>query len=89
MRSSQQDGLKCHSESIVQPSSRKSKFQLQAFAVAVAMFLLGTVAFLPQVSAGTLATDPNALQKIKEFIYKPKPDDLVIKPQGHEAEEAA
>jgi hypothetical protein len=46
-------------------------------------------AFLPQVSAGTLATDPNALQKIKEFIYKPKPDDLVIKPQGHEAEEAA
>jgi hypothetical protein len=49
----------------------------------------GPECLLPQVSAGTLATDPNALQKIKEFIYKPKPDDLVIKPQGHEAEEAA
>lgn len=66
----------------MQLSPRNFKFQRQAFAVAVAMFLLGTVAFLPQVSAGTLATDPNALQKIQEFIYKPKPNDLIIKPQG-------
>ncbi len=66
----------------MQPSPRNSKFQPQAFAVAVVIFLLGTVAFLPQVSAGSLATDPNALQKIQGFIYKPKPNDLVVKPQG-------
>jgi hypothetical protein len=34
------------------------------------------------LTGGRQPTDPNALQKIKEFIYKPKPDDLVIKPQG-------
>ncbi len=46
------------------------------------MFFLGTVAFLPQTEAGNLATNPNAAQIVQHFIYKPKPTELVLKPQA-------
>jgi hypothetical protein len=36
---------------------------------------------LPQAEAGNLANDPNALQKIQQFIYKPAPGDLLLKPK--------
>jgi hypothetical protein len=42
----------------------------------------GTVALLPQADAGNLATDPNAAQIVQHFIYKPKPTELLLKPQA-------
>ena len=41
------------------------------------MFFLGTVAFLPQAEAGNLAA-----QIVQHFIYKPKPTELLLKPQA-------
>jgi len=60
---------------------RNLKFRLQALAAGASVFLLGTVAFLPQVQAGNLATNSNALQIVQQFIYKPKPTELLLKPQ--------
>jgi hypothetical protein len=65
MRSSQKTASKLP-ESIVQLSPRNSKFRLLAAAGLV--FLFGSVAFSPQAEAGNLAADPNALQKIQQFI---------------------
>ena len=42
---------------------------------------MGTVAFWPQADAGNLATNPNAPQIVRQFVYKPKPTELVLKPQ--------
>lgn len=50
-------------------------------AVAASAFFLGTVAFLPQAEAGNLATNPNAAQIVQQFVYKPKPTELLLKPQ--------
>jgi len=61
---------------------RNAKFQLQALATGALIFILGTVAFLPRAEARDLATDPNALQKIQQFIYKPAPSELLLKPKG-------
>ena len=36
---------------------------------------------MPQVQAGNLATNSNALQIVQQFIYKPKPTELLLKPQ--------
>jgi len=63
-------------------SPRNAKFQLQALAAGALIFILGTVAFLPRAEARDLATDPNALQKIQQFIYKPAPSELLLKPKG-------
>ena len=61
---------------------RNVKFRQQALAVAASVFFLGTVAFLPQAEAGNLATNPNAAQIVQHFIYKPKPTELLLKPQA-------
>jgi len=37
---------------------------------------------LPRAEARDLATDPNAVQKIQQFIYKPAPSELLLKLQG-------
>lgn len=63
-------------------SPRNAKFELQALAGGILIFILSTVAFLPLVEARDLATDPNALQKIQQFIYKPAPGELLLKPKG-------
>ena len=60
---------------------RNAKFQRQALATGTLIFILSTVAFLPGADARDLATDPNALQKIQQFIYKPAPSELLLKPQ--------
>jgi hypothetical protein len=36
---------------------------------------------LPLAEAGNLATNPNAAQVVQQFIYKPKPTELLLKPQ--------
>ena len=46
------------------------------------MFLLGTVAFLPQATARDLTSDPNLAQRVQEFIYKPAPGELLLKPKS-------
>ena len=61
---------------------RNLKFQLPALATCTLAFLLGTVAFLSPAQAGNLANNPNALQIVQQFIYKPKPTELLLKPQG-------
>lgn len=66
----------------MQLSPRNLNFRLQAFVAFGLAFLFGAVAFLPQGEARGLTNDPNALQKIQEFIYKPKPNELLLKPQG-------
>ena len=63
----------------MQPSPRHVKFH--RLAAAGFVFLFGSVAFLPQAKAGNFANDPNALQKIQQFIYKPAPGDLLLKPK--------
>lgn len=63
----------------MQPSLRHLKFH--RLAAAGLVFLFSSVAFLPQAGAGNLASDPNALQKIQQFIFKPAPDDLLLKPK--------
>jgi hypothetical protein len=63
-------------------SPRNAKFQLQAFVAAAAIFLLGAVAFSPQLKARDLASDPNLVQRVQQFIYKPAPDELLLKPKG-------
>lgn len=63
---------------------RNLKFHLQALVAGASVFLFGTVAFLPQVHASNLATNPNALQIVQQFIYKPKPSELLLKPKGEE-----
>lgn len=60
---------------------RNANFQLQALVTGALIFLLGTVAFLPRAEARDLATDPNAVQKIQQFIYKPAPGELLLKPK--------
>jgi hypothetical protein len=64
----------------VQLSPCNLKFNGQAFAALGVAFLFAIVAFLPQALARNLASDPNAVQKIEQFIYKPKPDELLLKP---------
>jgi hypothetical protein len=66
-------------ETTVQLSRRHIKFH--RFATAAIVFLFGSVAFLHQGKAGNLANDPNALSKIREFIDKPPPEDLILKPK--------
>jgi hypothetical protein len=61
---------------------RNVKFQQQALTVAASVFFLGNVAFLPLAEAGNLATNPNAAQIVQQFIYKPKPTELLLKPQA-------
>jgi hypothetical protein len=68
----------------VQMPPRNLKFHLQALAACASVFLFGIVAFLPQVQASNLATNPNALQIVQQFIYKPKPSELLLKPQAEE-----
>jgi hypothetical protein len=63
----------------VQLSPRHVKFH--RFAAAAIIFLFGSVAFLQQADAGNLANDPNAVSKIREFIDKPPPEDLILKPK--------
>jgi hypothetical protein len=65
----------------VQPSLRNLNLNFQAFVGASLVFLLSAVAFLPQAKAGNRGVDPNALQKIQHFIYKPKPTDLLLPPK--------
>jgi hypothetical protein len=36
---------------------------------------------LPQAEAGNLATNPNAAQIVQQFVYKPKPTELLLKLQ--------
>jgi hypothetical protein len=36
---------------------------------------------LPRAESRDLATDPNAVQKIQQFIYKPAPGELLLKPK--------
>ena len=43
--------------------------------------VFGSVALLQQAEAGNFGTDPNALSKIREFIDKPPPEDLILKPK--------
>lgn len=62
-------------------SPRNANFQLQALVTGALIFLQGTVAFLPRAEARDLATDPNAVQKIQQFIYKPTPGELLLKPK--------
>ena len=57
------------------------KFRQQALAVEASFLFLRTVAFWPQADAGNLATNPNAAQIVRQFVYKPKPTELVLKPQ--------
>jgi hypothetical protein len=63
-------------------SPRNLKFGFQAFAAGAAMFLLGTVAFLPQAAARDLTSDPNLAQRVQEFNYKPTPSELILKPKS-------
>ena len=58
-----------------------SHIKFHRFAVAAIVFLFGAVAFLQQAEAGNLGGDPNALSKIREFIDKPPPEDLILKPK--------
>ena len=48
-------------------------------AMALTVVLRGSVS-----EAGNLATNPNAAQIVQHFIYKPKPTELLLKPQGEQ-----
>jgi hypothetical protein len=50
-------------------------------AVAASAFFSGTDAVLPLAEAGNLATNPNAAQIVRQFVYKPKPTELLLPPQ--------
>ena len=41
----------------------------------------GNCRLLPLAEAANLATNPNAAQIVQHFIYKPKPTELLLKPQ--------
>ena len=58
------------------------KFHVSALVAGAIVFLLGTVAYLPQTGARDLASDPNLAQRVQQFIYKPAPGDLVLKPKA-------
>ena len=58
------------------------KSQPPALTVAASVFFLGTVALLPPADASNLASNPNAAQIVQQFIYKPKPTELLLKPQA-------
>jgi hypothetical protein len=44
-------------------------------------FSLALLPFCSRGEAGNLGSDPNALSKIREFIDKPPPEDLILKPK--------
>ena len=46
-----------------------------------ASLLAATVAFTPQTEARVAGTDPNITQRVQQFIWKPAPDDLLLKPK--------
>ena len=46
-----------------------------------ASLLAATVAFTPQTEARAAGADPNITQRVQQFIWKPAPDDLLLKPK--------
>ena len=50
---------------------------------AAASLLIGTVVLMPQGVAKSAGTDPNITQRVQQFICKPAPQDLLLKPKKH------
>ena len=53
---------------------------LKLLAVAASL-LAATVALAPQTEASAAGTDPNITQRVQQLIWKPAPDDLLLKPK--------
>ena len=66
----------------MQKPQRHAESNTQAFVFAATIFVVGTVAFLPQAGARDLASDPNLAQRVQEFTYKPAPGELLLKPKA-------
>jgi hypothetical protein len=47
----------------------------------VSLFLTGAVVLLQQGVASAAGTDPNITQRVEQFIWKPQPQDLLLKPK--------
>lgn len=48
---------------------------------AAASLLAATVVVAPHTEAAAAGTDPNITQRVQQFIWKPAPDDLLLKPK--------
>lgn len=48
---------------------------------AAASLLVAAVVLLPQGEAIAAGTDPNLTQRVQQFIWKPAPGDLLLKPK--------
>jgi hypothetical protein len=56
------------------------KIPRQALLATILSLAFAGLAFPSQSMAGNLASDPNFVQRVDQFIYKPPPQDLVLKP---------
>jgi hypothetical protein len=53
---------------------------LKLLSVAASLFVAGVV-LVPQHNARAAGTDPNITQRVQQFIWKPAPGDLLLKPK--------
>ena len=53
---------------------------LKLLAAALSLLAAGVV-LPPQGFARSAGTDPNLIQRVDQFIWKPAPGDLLLKPQ--------
>ena len=58
------------------------KFQRQALVAAAMSFVIAGVGLPAHGLARDLGTDPNLQQRVDQFIYKPAPEDLLLKPKS-------
>jgi hypothetical protein len=54
---------------------------LKLQAAVLTLFLTGAVVLLQQRVASAAGTDPNITQRVQQFIWKPAPGDLLLKPK--------
>ncbi len=48
---------------------------------AATSLLVAAVVLVPRSEAYAAATDPNITQRVQQFIWKPAPGDLLLKPK--------
>jgi hypothetical protein len=58
-----------------------TRISLKLQAGVTALFLAGAVVLLQQGAASAAGTDPNITQRVEQFIWKPQPQDLLLKPK--------
>jgi hypothetical protein len=62
-------------------SPDRVKFARRALAVVALVLLVCGLALPREASARDPCADPNLQQRIEQFIWKPAPENLILKPQ--------